>query len=337
MKRTPIIIIGCFITVVLIVPSLIVLPFSDHPKANVSAVKAEGNAPKKKTQDPAITVSVYRDQLKRVDNLPLRDYLIGVVACEMPAEFDIEALKAQALAARTYIANRLLNKSSSSGKKAEVTDTQNDQVYKNRDELKKIWGSDYSWKIKKIEKAVDATENQVITYKGQLISPQFFSTSNGYTENSEDYWQNAIPYLKSVKSDWDENTPKFSYIEPIPVTKVEKNLGIQLNAKNGAVGKVLSRTAGKRVAKFEIGRKIFSGRTVREKLNLRSTDFKMKRSGDKIYVTTYGYGHGVGMSQYGANGMAADGKNYKDIVKYYYQGVDISTLTPFVDKMIVKK
>ena len=128
--------------------------------------------------------------------------MTGVVASEMNASFEIEALKAQALAARTFVVQRML----SGGKKnnADVTDTVKDQVYKSKDELKKQWGNNYENNLKKIEEAVSKTAGQVLTYDGKPISASFFSTSNGRTENAADYWGNDYPYLKSVDSPWDQ-------------------------------------------------------------------------------------------------------------------------------------
>lgn len=331
MKRTPLIIIGIFITMIFAIPALIVLPFTDPKESEGVAVQAR--APAAKATDPAVAVTVSRHETNKVQTLSLRDYLIGVVASEMPAEFQSEALKAQALAARTYIVKILLDKGERDNNDPIVSDTPTNQVFKSRTELKKAWGADYGWKIKKIEKAVDATAGQVLTYDGQLISPSFFSTSNGYTENAEDYWKYSYPYLKSVKSPWDLKSPKYKKTVALSVQAVEKALNIRLPKTDGPVGSVMKRTAGKRVASFKIGGKTFTGREIRESLNLRSTDFSMVRQGSEVLVTTKGYGHGVGMSQYGANGMAEEGKDYKAIVKYFYKGVAVSDVSPFLKEL----
>src|SRR5699024_8594459 len=119
---------------------------------------------------------------------------------EMPADFEIEALKAQAVAARTYVVNHLVH---NNDEQAVMTDTTEHQVYKNEAELKDLWGSDYRWKMDKITNAVMATENEIITYNNEPITPTFFSMSNGYTEDAEAYWGNDLPYLKSVESKWE--------------------------------------------------------------------------------------------------------------------------------------
>ncbi|HET7657519.1 MAG TPA: stage II sporulation protein D [Bacillales bacterium] len=322
---------------VLLLPAAIVYPFSGkhHPPASngkTEAIKAsvlESTLP--------LEVTVYRSSEKKVQTVPIEQYVIGVVASEMPADFEMEALKAQALAARTYIVNYLLNSPDMNiPENADVTDTIINQVYMDDQQLKKLWGSDYDWKMAKIKKAVASTKGQIITYKGKPITASFFSTSNGYTESAGAYWQHNIPYLKSVPSPWDLHSPKYFSREKIPVSEVDQQLDVKLNG-NGRIGKVIQTTPGHRVGKIRIDGKDFTGREVRKLLNLRSTDFTMKQEGDQVVITTRGWGHGVGMSQYGANGMAKQGKNYKEIIKHYYSGVSISNMNRYMGKLMAIK
>jgi stage II sporulation protein D len=331
---------ACLFVVVLLVPTILVIPFHDG-KVEKLAEELRQQETKQQAKaaenGPTVEVAVYRSKQKRIEHIPLEQYVIGVVAAEMPAEFELEALKAQALTARTYIVKQLLNDQPISlPKGANVTDTVMHQVYYSDDELKRLWGSDYDWKIRKITKAVLETRGQILTYDNQPIEASFFSTSNGYTENSEAYWQNEFPYLKSVASPWDKKSPKFYHQKVISVAEFERKLGVKL-PENGSVGVILSRTPGKRVDVVEINGKKLTGREVREKLDLTSTDFTWMRKGNEIIITTKGYGHGVGMSQYGANFMAQEGKTYDQIVKYYYRGVDISSAIAFLNRLTVKK
>jgi stage II sporulation protein D len=328
-KRSLVVSIVLLLTVLLVLPSLIVLPLNKEHASEAKQNQKTPSDPKVVALSAKVPVTVYRAEDKSVDHTSLDDYLVGVVACEMPAEFEIEALKAQTLAARTYVINRLLNKPSQLPDGAEVIDTTADQVYKSKAELKQLWGKDYNWKVKRIEQAVTETEDQIITYQGQIIqTPSFFSTSNGYTENSENYWQNKVPYLKSVPSPWDKASPKYKRTTQLSVARVEAQLGIQLPAQDGVLGKVTKWTTGKQIGEFQIAGQTFTGREVREKLGLPSADFSMTRKGDQVVVTTKGDGHGVGMSQYGANGLAKEGKAYKQIIEYYYTGVQVSKVTP---------
>ncbi|MDP4169906.1 MAG: stage II sporulation protein D [Bacillota bacterium] len=328
------------IAVTLVVPALMVMPFKGEKKGLDPSFEPKNSVPAVTTTnaDSGVEVAVYRLAKSKVEKIPLEDYLVGVVAAEMPAEFEEEALKAQALTARTYIVKRLLTKDDSRGlpKGAEVTDTIYHQVYKSDDELKRIWGADYNWKKQKIVDAVRSTSGQILTYHNQAITATFFSTSNGYTENSEDYWPNAFPYLRSVKSPWDKNSPKFKSQKILTVTDFEHKLGIKL--KNGSsIGRIVNRTAGRRVGKVDFNGRVLTGKEIRDELDLKSSDFTWERMGDHILIVTKGYGHGVGMSQYGANGMASEGKTYQDIVKYYYKGVQISSAENMLATITAKK
>lgn len=325
--------------VIIMIPAMLVLPFSANKAGGKLAENLEQPAKKEgSTPSPAVEVSVYRSESKTIQKLPLETYIIGVVAAEMPAIFEIEALKAQALTARTYIVNQLLaNDASGLPEGADVTDTVTNQVYKNNDELKKQWGSDYKWKIGKVTKAVNDTKGQIITYDGKPITASFFSTSNGYTENSEAYWKSPRPYLKSVASPWDkEISEKFYNTKIVSVADFERKLGVRINNGDN-IGTITARTPGKRVGTVNINGKKLTGKEIREALDLRSADFSWERKGKNIVITTKGYGHGVGMSQYGANGMALEGRNSEDIVKYFYKGVEIQLSNNLLNTITAKK
>lgn len=314
--------------VTFIVPSLIVLPFSDEKSIKGEKDLKVEEQTKKETNasEETMEVAVYRTSKQVKERIPLEEYVIGVVASEMPAEFELEALKAQALAARTYIIKQLQSDEKiGTPTGADVTDTIMHQVYKNKEELKEQWKKDYKWKYEKIKKAVNETKGEILTYDGKPISATYFSTSNGYTEDAGDYWENDVPYLKSVESPWDIGTPKYYNEKKISVEEFERKLKVTL-PKSQEIGKIIERTKGKRVAKVSINGKIFTGKEIREQLGLNSTDFTWERKGNQIIIKTKGNGHGVGMSQYGANGMALEGKSYKQIIKHYYKGVEIRSL-----------
>ncbi|MGP1909943.1 stage II sporulation protein D [Metabacillus sp. JX24] len=330
LKPIVLVLAGLFL-IILMIPTLLVAPFMNDPS---SGELSEDLQTKKGEQlmlgKSMIDVPVYRSSSEKIENIPLEEYVIGVVASEMPADFEEEALKAQALAARTYVVKQMMfDKLPKVPEGAVVSDTTSHQVYKNNDQLKKQWGKDYNWKMTKIYNAVASTQGQILTYDNKPIDASFFSTSNGYTENSDEYWTAALPYLKSVESPWDEKSPKYHDQTVINVRDFEKKLGVKLGS-GGEVGKVIERTSGKRVAQVDFNGKKLSGREIREKLGLRSSDFAWQLKGDQVVITTKGFGHGVGMSQYGANFMAQDGKKYKDIVSYYYQGAKVGSAEPFI-------
>ncbi|MCA0170467.1 stage II sporulation protein D [Bacillus sp. RAR_GA_16] len=317
-----------FATILILLPSILVLPYGTTEMRPAPASEGNQMTKEKATEVVEVDVPVFRSAQEKTMNIPIEDYVKGVVAAEMPSEFNMEALKAQALTARTFVVTKLKNPSTNLPDQAVVTDTIQDQVYKDEAQLKKAWGDEFDEKFARIEEAVQATAGQILTYENNPIYASFFSTSNGYTENSEDYWENKAPYLRSVESPWDVDSPKYEDKETFTVTDFEQKLGVKLSGSS--IGTIKNLTEGKRVAEVSVGGKTFTGREIRDLLGLRSSDFTWERDGDTINVVTKGYGHGVGMSQYGANGMAEDGKEYSDIVKYYYQGVAISDMETYV-------
>lgn len=324
-KFKPFIALGAILfSITLLLPAILVLPFISDRGNDTKDPPAQETLPAENA-GPSVEVSVYREEQKQIEKVDLEEYVAGVVANEMNASFEPEALKAQALAARTYIVRRMISGTESGlPDGAIVGDSITYQVYKNKTELKSTWkNGDYDWKMKKIEDAVQATAGQILTFDGEPIDALFFSTSNGYTENSDDVWANSISYLKSVESPWDKSSPKFNGQEEISVQEFESKLGVSVG-NSASIMTNVEYTSGKRVAKANINGRELAGTDIRDKLGLKSTDFTMTRDGQNIIVTTKGYGHGVGMSQYGANGMAAEGKTYEDIVKYYYKGVAVT-------------
>lgn len=256
-------------------------------------------------------ITVYRTN-GDVINIGLTEYLVGVVAGEMPASFPIEALKAQAVVARTYTM-----KSLQIGRK--LTDSTSTQVYKDNNQLRNLWGNDYDRYYQRIYDAVTSTDNICVYYNGDYIDAVYHSTSNGYTEDAVNVWGNRIPYLQTVASTWDQNVSSYLKI----ITKEESDIISILGLDNLDEIQILERNNSGRVEKVQIGNKIFSGVELRNMLGLRSTDFEIIKDNNIITITTKGYGHGVGMSQYGAKGMAEQGYSYREILNHYYTNVNI--------------
>lgn len=328
MKRYLILWIVVLPLLLVMMPAALVSLFS--PGVDVVEGGTESPAVKETVSTPGLEVKVYRSEKKVVETLPLEQYIAGVVAAEMPAEFELEALKAQAMAARTYIVRRLMEgKWDDVPEGAHVSDTVQHQVYLDEEQRRNNWQEQYEWKNNRIVQAVQDTAGIVLTYQGQPIDATFFSTSNGFTENSAEYWEQAIPYLKSVPSPWDIDSPVYEETVVRSTAELENSLGVKLTAQTsgGAWYQIKSRTTGNRIGKITIGGKEFTGREVREKLNLNSSSFTMELRGSQVYITTKGYGHGVGMSQWGANGMAKSGKKAEQIVKYFYQGIDLQEIS----------
>ena len=268
------------------------------------------------------TVRIKRNATGKIDNVLLEDYIVGVLAGEMPVSFEIEALKAQAVAARTYVMKRLVNNKNSD---YDIIDTTLNQVYLDNDELKKKWGNNYVNYINKLKTAVLETSGEYITYKDNIIDALFFSTSVGATENSDEVFVSALPYLRSVDSSWDaEVSPVFSENNTFSLKEFYNKLN--LTYSNNLSIDVLQTTSTGRIKKIKINGTTFNGTTVAGKLGIRSDYFNISRDNDTVLVTTKGYGHGVGMSQYGAEAMAKKGYTYDKILKHYYKDVDIKKI-----------
>ena len=267
-------------------------------------------------------IRVKRLSTGNIESLPLEEYIVGVLAGEMPIYFEKEAFKAQAVAARSYALKRMeYNKDND----YDVVDSVLNQVYLDNEYLKEAWGDDYIDNINKLKEVVNETSMEYLDYNGQVIDALFFSTSNGYTESASLVFNIDLPYLQSVKSSWDEKTSSaFRGSMTISLSDFYLRLGIEYSSDLDV--KILKRSSTNRVLSLSINGNDFSGRTLYDKLGLKSTDFTIEQIENNVLINTVGYGHGVGMSQYGAEGMAKEGYNYVDILKYYYTGTDIKKI-----------
>ena len=262
-------------------------------------------------------ITIYRSN-GSIINLNMTDYLIGVVSSEMPASFNLEALKAQSVLARTYAL-----KAKQTGKK--LTDTVSTQSYIDIDQMKNKWENSFNTYYNKIKNAVENTNGEYLSYNGNYIEALYHSTNNGKTESSLDVFGNYYPYLISVSSEYDKNASSYLRTISMPLDTISNKLGLSLN--NDSVISILSYTDGGNIKEININGNNFSGKKVRELLGLRSADFDISISDNNANITTRGYGHGVGMSQYGALGMAKQGKTYEEILKHYYKDTKIKKIS----------
>jgi stage II sporulation protein D len=254
--------------------------------------------------------------------LALEEYVKGVVAGEMPIGFHPEALKAQSIAARTYAL-----KTTNYGEIPIARDV-SAQVYKSQAERKKQWGKKFKENEKKLASAVAATTGDVLLYNDELISAMFFSTSNGRTETAENFSGSDVPYLQSVDSPGDMKVaPTFEVKLELPLNKWNEALGIEWNADMFKSLQLVRNPTG-RVQRVATDGFESNGREIREILGLRSTDFDIAFdvTNEIVIIKTLGFGHGVGMSQYGAEAFAQDGWTADKIVQHYYTGTVIKNL-----------
>ncbi len=268
-----------------------------------------------------IVVRVKDEETNKITEVPFEKYIKGVLAGEMPANFELEALKAQAVASRSYVLVKMQQNQNSD---YDVVNTVNNQVYLTDDELKEKWKDDYTSKINKIKTAVLETKGEYLSYNGEVAEALFFSTSTGETENSEEVFSSKVPYLRSVSSSWDEASPVFEDTATFTLTDFYQKLGLEYQEKIEI--EVLETTSTGRIKKLKINGNEFNGRDVATKLSLRSNYFEIVQNEQNVTITTKGFGHGVGMSQYGALGMAKEGYTYEEILKHYYQGTEIKKI-----------
>lgn len=250
------------------------------------------------------------------------EYLVGVLAAEMPALYHMEALKAQAVAARTRIAaSRCLN-----DPEADVCgDSSCCQGYLNENERHEKWGAETDSLTERLRQAVHETEDIIMLYNGEPIEVLYHAVSGGQTEDVEDVFSEALPYLRSVESPGEESASGYSteqvftkqaIVDTFPDAVVNGKLQLE----------ILERSKSGRVILIRVGRFTMPGRLFRSALGLKSTNFELSMRDDQIIITQKGYGHGVGMSQAGANAMAQAGLDYRSILAHYYTGISFGKL-----------
>ena len=270
----------------------------------------------------------------QVNELEIDNYLYGVVAAEMPANFEIEALKAQAVAARTYTIYKMIHSNKHLSEDADIcNDFSCCQAWISKKERLEKWKEDEreeNWK--KIMIAVDSTSGKIITYNHEPINAFFHSNSGGITETASNVWgEKDIPYLQSVETSGEDEYSQYS--SEIELTKDElieklkaEYKDIKIDFKEEDCIKILEYTDSKRVKTIKFGNMEIAGTKARSLLGLKSTNFEFKIERDKIIFYVTGYGHGVGMSQTGADSMAKEGKKYEEILTHFYTGVEIENI-----------
>lgn len=269
-----------------------------------------------------MTIRIKRSSTGSIDVVPIEEYIVGVVSGEVPISFEMDALKAQAVAARSYVLKQLEYNQNND---YDVVDTVMNQVYLDSEQLKNRWGDDYINNLNKAKMAVLETKGEYLECNGSVVEALFFSTSTGYTENSGEIFPTQQPYLKSVASTWDaEVSPVYNDYFYFKLWDFYNKLGLPYS--DTVYVELISTTSTGRVKQVKINGKLFSGDDVQYLLGLRSTFFSIIQNGEDITINTKGFGHGVGMSQYGAQGMALNGYKYDEILKYYYQGVEIKKI-----------
>ena len=279
------------------------------------------------TEESVITV--FLSDTKKNLTVSEFEYVCGSVAAEMPLMYHEEALKAQAIACYTNSLRLKNSKNKSELNGADISDNPaTHQGYLTREERREKWGDDYQKYESKLETIVKAVEGEYLTYDGEYCLCAFSAICTGTTESAENVWGEKIPYLVSVKSSGDTLSPQYSSTNTFTKSQfisIMKDLGVSINSKINSediIGKSKTSKAGT-VLKIEINKKSLTGEQMRSAFSLRSAAFKITATENEVTFKVSGYGHGVGMSQYGADYMARQGSTYDEILKHYYKGVNL--------------
>ena len=312
-----------FLLIIFIIPAICTK--TSKSISEVEEPQKESAKEEKKSYDYSnySTIKLYHTKTKQVEEIPLDEYIYGTVSAEMPANFELEALKAQAVVSRTYTLYQIIN-----GNKdhdgAEVCDDSNCcQAWISKEDRLAKWDEDErdsNWE--KIVKAANETAGMIITYDNEPINAFFHSNSGGTTEVVSNVWGGKdLPYLQSVETSGE--TDYSQYNSEVKLTK-DKYQYIEINWDDNECIKILEYTDSGRVKTIKFGNKEIAGTEARTLLGLKSTNFSFKIDGDNVIFSVVGYGHGVGMSQTGADSMAKSGSNYEEIIKHFYTGVEVT-------------
>ena len=330
------------ISIVFIFISLITTPVialtEDSNKAKPTDYSAEytensvaetNNFSEESTQKSNTEITVFLSKQKKNLTVSEFEYVCGSVAAEMPLTYHEEALKAQAVACYT---NGLRLKASGNKEKVNGADISNDtsvhQGYLTKEERKAKWGSDYEKYEAKLEKCVTEVLGEYLTYDSEYCLCAFSAICTGTTESAQNVWGSKVPYLVSVKSSGDTLSPAYSTTNTFTKSQfisIMKDLDVSISAKTNlkdVIGKEKLSKAGT-VLKIEIANKELSGEQIRKAFSLKSAAFKIQATEKEVTFKVSGYGHGVGMSQYGADFMARQGSTYDEILMHYYKGTEI--------------
>lgn len=314
--------------------------FTSHKsqKTNANEQKNEPNKSTKVTESTYdykkyTQIKLLHDKTNKIESMKLDEYLYGVVSAEMPASFEEEALKAQAVVARTYTLYKIVN-NDGKHKGADICDNSAccQAWIAKQDRLNKWAEKDRKEYWNKIVNAVNTTQGKIITYNGKTINAFFHSNSGGATEAPVNVWGGTgYPYLQTVTTAGEDAYSQYS--SKVTVTQKEfeekikeKHSDFKIDFKQKDWIKVEEYTQGNRIKTLKVGNLKLSGVEIRTIFGLKSANFKIERKDEKITFEVVGYGHGVGMSQTGADSLAKQGKNYQDIIHHYYTGVKIENM-----------
>lgn len=307
----------------MIIPGILLYTAVFLTEGRKAQALAVATVPQEETPRVSLEMNLRREN-GSTEAWDMDDYLINVVLAEMPASFEEEALKAQAVAARTY-ARKAAVMGGKHGDGSVCTQSSCCQAYITEEEYLLRGGTREG--IEKVRRAVGETSGYVLTYEGELIEATYFSCSGGSTEDAKAVWGTDYPYLQAVDSPGEEGAEVYRDQVRFTAEEFQNALGRSLSGNPESWFGTVYYTEGGGVALMEIGEETYSGTQLRALLGLRSTAFSVETGGEEITITTKGYGHRVGMSQYGAEAMAVAGSSFREILAHYYPGTELIKLT----------
>lgn len=273
---------------------------------------------------PLPIIKLYLHESRQIIELDIEEYVCGVVAAEMPASFAAEALQAQALCARTYACKKIMERRPYPLQADLSDDITCCQAYVSWTQFKDLHPAQYELLKVKIEGAVASTRGELITYKDKPIDALYHSTCGGQTESAEDVWGTSIPYLQSLRCHYCSASNYYASSQVISYQDLYDINGLETGGSPHI--EISQKSFSGRAREIKVNKQEISANKFRQEFNLPSTYWEFKTDKGNLIINSRGYGHGVGLCQYGANGMALDGKNYKEILAYYYKGTQISKL-----------
>ncbi|MBO4941549.1 MAG: stage II sporulation protein D [Clostridia bacterium] len=313
-----------YILLPLIIPMMVGLTFPRTTSSRISFPFSN----KGEISDTITTLNV---KTSATEKIPMETYLVGVLAAEMPASYEEEALKAQAVAARSYIISKMGGGNPDHPEAQVCTDPNHCKGWLSEEDAKSKWKTaDKNKYWKKLTNAVKATNGEYMTYNAEVVEAFFFASSGGKTENSEDVWSSSRPYLRSVESYGEalskNNVSTVTFTRSQFAEKLNPHLSQPLDLSKPPSISEPQRTEGGSVSTINIAGKTFKGTELRSIFGLKSANFTVSATDATVTFTVKGYGHGVGMSQTGANYMAKEGHTYKEILSHYYTDIEFSKL-----------
>lgn len=307
---------------------MLILPLSvmKKPEAEAAATSANAVSPKKEVSDTGI-FRISDSKTGAVTEMKANEYIFGVVAAEMPALYNDEALKAQAVASYTFACYR---RAENKDKEYDLsTDFNTDQSFITEEKAREKWGDKADEYCNKLKNAIEEVKNLAVTYDGKPILAVYHAVSSGKTEDCKNVWGGDYPYLKATASPGDTLAPDYISKATFSEEEVKKKLSEKcvISGEPTDYFKSLKRTSSGTVTSAEVCGSTLSGSEIRALFSLRSSNFEVRCKDDEFCFTVYGYGHGVGMSQYGADYMAKQGSDFKEILLHYYSGCKVEKLS----------